>query len=137
VYPTAHGDERITFPGTLMGLLHWLRGIFGHGAASPTSFGVPDSSGEDIVPLPPADTLDLHTFRPQDVSSVVVEFLDEAVEQGFPQVRIIHGKGIGVQRAIVRGILEKHPAVVTYGDAIDSSGWGATVVRLRPRPADE
>lgn len=90
----------------------------------------------EIVHLPDADTLDLHAFRPQDVSSVVAEFVDEAARRGVVQIRIIHGKGIGVQRAIVRGILEKHPAVASFGDAIDSSGWGATVVRLRPRAAD-
>lgn len=90
----------------------------------------------EIVHLPDADKLDLHAFRPQDVSSVVTEFVDEAARRGVDQIRIIHGKGIGVQRAIVRGTLEKHPAVASFGDAIDSSGWGATVVRLRPRAAD-
>jgi dsDNA-specific endonuclease/ATPase MutS2 len=119
-----------------MGLLRWLRGIFGRGAAPPTHLGVPETSGEDVVVLGPSDTLDLHTFHPRDVASVVLEFLDEAAREGIEQVRIIHGKGIGVQRSIVRGILEKHPAVVTFGDARDASGWGATVVRLRPRPAD-
>ncbi len=119
-----------------MGLLHWLRGIFGRGAAPPTRAGIPDTSREEVIVFGPSDTLDLHTFRPQDVASVVVEFLDEAVREGMEQVRIIHGKGIGVQRSIVRGILEKHPAVLTFGDALDASGWGATVVRLRHRPAD-
>lgn len=147
-----------------MGLLRCLRRIFGRGAAAPTRLGVPDPAGEDValpgsewnsgpgargpgvsesdimepdvVDLGAADTLDLHTFRPQDVASVVIEFLDEAVRKGIPQVRIIHGKGIGVQREIVRGILEKRPDVVTFGDATDSSGWGATVVRLRSGAAD-
>jgi hypothetical protein len=131
VYLPHHANGR-----RLMGFLRLLRGILGRGAAPPTRLGIPQTSDEEVITLGPLDTLDLHTFRPQDVSSVVTEFLDEAVRQGIPRVRIIHGKGIGVQRAIVRGILEKHPAVVTFGDAIDASGWGATVVRLRPGPTD-
>ena len=120
----------------MMGLLRCLRGIFGRGPTPPTRMGIPDPRDEDVIALGPSDTIDLHTFRPQDVASVVSEFLDEASREGMEQVRIIHGKGIGAQRAIVRGILEKHPAVVTFGDALDASGWGATVVRLRPHRVD-
>ncbi len=81
-----------------------------------------------------ADTLDLHAFHPRDVPSVVREFLDVATGRGLVHVRIIHGKGIGVQRGIVRGILEKDPRVVSFGDSPDA-GWGATVARLRKRHA--
>ena len=87
--------------------------------------------GEDTVRLGPADTLDLHTFLPRDVQSVVREFLDAAAREGFVQVRIIHGKGIGVQRGIVRSILERHPGVISFSDAQDGSGWGATIAILR------
>ncbi len=88
---------------------------------------------EDTVRLGPADTLDLHTFLPRDVQSVVREFLDAAAREGFVQVRIIHGKGIGVQRGIVRSILERHPGVISFSDAQDGSGWGATIAILRSR----
>lgn len=116
-----------------MGLLRWIRKVFGTTGAS-GDLGTPESVDlGEILRMTVTDTLDLHTFRPGDVRSVVEEFLDAAESAGFRQVRIIHGKGIGVQRAIVRGILEKHPAVLSYGDSIDGGGWGATIVRLRPR----
>lgn len=117
-----------------MGLLAWMRKVFGTGAAS-RDLGIPDSVElDEIVDLGARDTLDLHAFQPRDVRAVVVAFLDEAEAAGFAHVRIIHGKGIGVQRAIVRGVLEKHPAVLSFGTAIDGGGWGATVVNLKPRP---
>lgn len=116
-----------------MGFLRWIRKVFGTGAAN-RNLGIPESVDlDEIFEMKATDTLDLHTFHPRDVPSVVIEFLDEAYAVGFVQVRIIHGKGIGVQRAIVRGILEKHPAVLSFGDAVDAGGWGATVVRLKPR----
>jgi dsDNA-specific endonuclease/ATPase MutS2 len=90
-----------------------------------------DESSSDTVRLGPTDTLDLHTFLPRDVQSVVGEFLDAAVREGFERVRIIHGKGIGVQRGIVRSVLERHPDVVSFADAPDGSGWGATIAILR------
>jgi len=114
-----------------MGLLRWMRKHFGVGSQR-TDLGVPEAIDlEDFIVVKASDTLDLHTFQPKDVSSIVSEFLDGAVAAGFVQIRIIHGKGIGVQRRIVRGILEKHPYVISFGDAIDGAGWGATVVRLR------
>lgn len=93
---------------------------------------------EEIV-LPLEDFIDLHPFRPKDVRSVVESYLEEAVGAGFDEVRLIHGRGIGVQREIVRSLLEKHPAVVEFRDAPpERGGWGATVVRLRaPAPEDE
>ena len=87
----------------------------------------------DPTPLPPSDELDLHTFRPKDVSSVVRSYLQDSVEQGYTQVRIIHGKGKGVQRRIVHGILEEHPAVAHFRLGGQGEGsWGATVVNLHP-----
>ena len=90
---------------------------------------------EDDEPhaLPIEDSLDLHTFHPRDVASVVEEYLTEAAARGFREVRLIHGRGIGVQREIVRGVLSRNPLVESFADAPpERGGWGATVVRLRP-----
>jgi DNA-nicking Smr family endonuclease len=86
----------------------------------------------DPIILPIEDSLDLHTFAPRDVRSVVGEYLDQAAARGFREVRLVHGKGIGTQRAIVRSVLARHPAVVEFFDGPpERGGWGATVVRLR------
>lgn len=93
--------------------------------------GHPDP--EEVV-LPVEDFIDLHFFRPRDIPDVVASYLETAVEAGFAEVRLIHGRGIGVQRERVRSVLSKHPAVLSYGDAPgERGGWGATVVRLRAR----
>jgi DNA-nicking Smr family endonuclease len=85
---------------------------------------------EEVV-LPVEDSIDLHSFRPREVRSVVESYLEEAAERGFREVRLIHGRGIGVQREIVRSLLRRHPAVETFFDAPPGrGGWGATVVRL-------
>ena len=84
------------------------------------------------VRLPIEDNLDLHSFRPQDVRSVVDEYLHEAQARGFSEVRLIHGRGIGVQRANVQAFLATHPLVAAFRDAPeDRGGRGATLVRLR------
>lgn len=83
------------------------------------------------------DTIDLHSFQPRDVASVVREYLDAAEEKGLTELRIIHGRGIGVQRQTVRTILSRDPRVSGFGDADPASGgWGATWVRLAPREGD-
>jgi dsDNA-specific endonuclease/ATPase MutS2 len=88
---------------------------------------------EEIV-LPLEDRIDLHPFRPRDVKSVVESYLEQAIEAGFREVRLIHGRGIGVQREICRSLLKRHPHVVEFFDApVDRGGWGATVVRLAER----
>lgn len=88
---------------------------------------------DDIVEMPIEDSIDLHTFAPRDVASVVEEYLHEARARGFREVRVIHGKGKGVQRRIVSGVLDRHPAVESFRDAPASrGGWGATLVTLRP-----
>ena len=88
----------------------------------------------DPVILPIEDALDLHAFAPRDVASVVAEYLDAAQARGFVEVRLIHGRGIGVQRKIVQGVLARHPLVAAYADAPpERGGVGATIVRLRPR----
>ena len=86
----------------------------------------------DTVELEITDTLDLHSFRPQEVADVVESFLEAAIEAGLPHLRIIHGKGIGAQRRMVRSLLERHPQVVTFTDAPgEAGGWGATTVILK------
>jgi dsDNA-specific endonuclease/ATPase MutS2 len=91
----------------------------------------PDSPFGEPVVLPLEDSIDLHAFRPRDIRSVVEEYLEECKQAGFKEVRIIHGRGTGVQRNIVRGILEKHPLVLSFQDATaEAGGWGATVVVL-------
>lgn len=81
---------------------------------------------------PIEDALDLHAFTPKDIPSVVAEYLDAAHTRGFTEVRVIHGRGIGVQRERVRSVLASHPLVVAFFDAPpERGGWGATVVRLK------
>jgi dsDNA-specific endonuclease/ATPase MutS2 len=78
------------------------------------------------------DVFDLHSIAPRDVRRVVEEYLSEAHKLGFHHVRIIHGKGIGVQREIVRSILSRTPFVEGWSDAPpEAGGWGATIVRFR------
>jgi len=77
------------------------------------------------------DIFDLHTIPPREVKPVVEEYLREAHRKGFPVVRIIHGKGIGVQREIVRSILARTSFVADWTDAPpDACGLGATIVRF-------
>jgi len=83
-----------------------------------------------IVPITPE--LDLHAFAPADVPSVVDEYLRAAWESGLSEVRLVHGRGIGVQRAIVQSILERHPLVVEFRDD-HRAHLGATWCRLAPR----
>ena len=77
------------------------------------------------------DTLDLHAFSPKDVKAVVEEYLTEARKKGFRSVRIIHGKGVGVQREMVRKILSDTNFVKSFKNAPEFSGsWGSTVVEF-------
>jgi len=85
------------------------------------------------VTIPITDIFDLHTIQPRDVKLVVEEYLNEARRLGFSSVRIIHGKGIGVQREMVRAILGRTPWVLDFTDAPpEAGGLGATIVRLKP-----
>jgi DNA-nicking Smr family endonuclease len=87
---------------------------------------------DEPVRIPIEDSLDLHAFRPADVRSVVDEYLREAHARGFVEVRLIHGRGIGVQRASVQSLLAGHSLVRAYRDAPDDRGGrGATLVILR------
>ncbi|HEX6163805.1 MAG TPA: Smr/MutS family protein [Vicinamibacterales bacterium] len=89
---------------------------------------------EDPIVVPIEDSIDLHSFAPRDVISVVDEYLRAAREAGFADVRLIHGRGKGVQRADIQRLLRDHPLVERYWDAPESH-LGATLVRLR-RDAD-
>ena len=79
--------------------------------------------------IPIEDTLDLHAFAPRDIPSVVEEYVRAAHDAGLREVRLIHGRGIGVQRGIVQSVLERHPLVGSFHDAPESH-LGATVARL-------
>ncbi len=84
---------------------------------------------QPAVELPIDDTLDLHAFNPRDVKSVVEEYVSAAHARGLREVRLIHGRGRGVQRGIVQAALERHPLVAEFWDDMDSH-LGATVARL-------
>jgi len=84
------------------------------------------------VRIPITDVFDLHSVPPREVRAVVEEYLMEAHRLGFKALRIIHGRGIGVQREIVRAALARSRLVADFRDAPpEAGGWGATVVRLR------
>ena len=87
---------------------------------------------DEVVHIPIGDILDLHSIPARDVKSCVEEYLDEAQRLGLKALRIIHGRGIGVQREVVRGVLRNNPWVLAFGDApSEAGGWGATVVTLK------
>jgi len=85
---------------------------------------------EDAHHIPIDGTLDLHPFQPRDIASVVEEYVIAAHDAGLREVRLIHGRGTGVQRGIVQAALEQHPLVVTFHDA-PGSHLGASVAVLR------
>jgi len=86
---------------------------------------------EKPVPIPITSVFDLHSFRPRDIAMAVEAYLEEAHRLGLSAVRIIHGRGIGVQRETVRKVLSKTPFVRSYRDApTEAGGWGATVADL-------
>ncbi len=87
-------------------------------------------SESDPKQFPIDGTLDLHTFRPQDLGDLIPDYIDACLDKGITQVRIIHGKGTGNLRRSVHAILKRHPAVQSFSLANDRSGWGATVVVL-------
>ena len=84
------------------------------------------------IRIPITDVFDLHPVPPRDVQAVMEEYLIEARKLGLKALRIIHGRGIGVQREIVRSVLARTPFVADYRDAPgEAGGWGATVVTLK------
>lgn len=133
----------------------WGLGVFGvillgltavvflaFGRASVDSGGEREA-GDDVdhpdptepVELPVEDFLDLHPFPPRDIPCVVTDYLEAAHARGFREVRLIHGRGIGVQRERVRSAVSEHPLVESFSDATaDRGGWGATIVHLIDEP---
>lgn len=89
------------------------------------------------VELPIDGTLDLHAFHPRDVKDLVEEYVRVCRERGILSLRIIHGKGIGALRETVHAVLKTLPAVRGFHLAGDASGWGATVVELKPPDTEE
>jgi len=87
----------------------------------------------DAVHVPIEDTIDLHAFAPRDIIAVVEDYLQAARDKGFHEVRLIHGRGKGVQRAGIQRLLRTHPLVERHWDAPESH-LGATIVRLRRDP---
>ena len=88
-------------------------------------------SGDEPIRIPVTDVFDLHTVPAREIKPVVENYLEEAHRMGFRALRIIHGRGIGVQREMVRSILSKTPFVASFSDApAEAGGWGATIVTL-------
>ena len=88
--------------------------------------------GPEPVRIPITDVLDLHTFPPKGVQGLVEEYLVEAHRRGYTALRIIHGRGIGVQREMVRAVLTRTSFVESFADApAEAGGWGTTLVTLR------
>ena len=106
-----------------------------------------DEADEGVDPFDPfpepvrleiKDVFDLHSIPPREVRAVVEEYLREAHRKGFRSVRIIHGKGVGVQREAVRSVLARTPFVEHYSDAPpEAGGWGATIARLRQQAGEK
>jgi DNA-nicking Smr family endonuclease len=96
--------------------------------------GEEDAEGlPEIVEIPIEDSIDLHRFRPAEVGEVVEAYLEAAREKGYREVRIIHGRGRGVQRARVQRLLARSSHVERFADAPGArGGWGATLAWLRP-----
>ena len=87
----------------------------------------------DPIVMPIEDVIDLHPFAPKEIRSVVEEYLLECRKAGLTQVRLIHGKGKGVQRESIRSLLSRLPYVTDFSDApMEAGSWGATIVRIDP-----
>jgi dsDNA-specific endonuclease/ATPase MutS2 len=90
-----------------------------------------DPDPERAVELSISEEIDLHAFQPRDILSVVEAYLDACVLKGYSEVRLIHGRGRGVQRAAVHRLLRGRSDVADFRDASPlSGGWGATIVRF-------
>ena len=87
---------------------------------------------DEPIRIPITDVFDLHSIPPRDVRAVVEEYLIEAHRLGYRALRIIHGRGIGAQREMVRSVLSRTPFVTEFRDApAEAGGWGATIITLR------
>jgi dsDNA-specific endonuclease/ATPase MutS2 len=123
-----------------MSFTAWLKSLFPSPHKSPIE-EIESNTSDPFNPFPEPveieikDVIDLHTIPPRDVQAVVQEYLLQAYARGFRGVRIIHGKGIGVQRDIVRSLLAKTTFVLDWTDAPpDAGGVGATIVLFRESP---
>jgi dsDNA-specific endonuclease/ATPase MutS2 len=115
-----------------MTLLDWFKGSKHKPKEELDDSLDPDDPFPDLVEIEITDVFDLHTIQPREVRVVVPEYLEQAHQKGFTSVRIIHGKGVGVQREMVRSILAKTKFVIDWTDAPpEAGGWGATIVRLK------
>lgn len=93
----------------------------------------PPKFSDEPIRIAITDVFDLHTIAPRDTKAAVEAYLEEAHNLGLTALRIIHGRGIGVQREVVRSVLARTEYVVDFRDApMEAGGWGATVVTLRP-----
>lgn len=91
-----------------------------------------ESEDDEPVRIPITDVFDLHTVPPRDAKAIVEAYLEEAHRLGFIAIRIIHGRGVGVQREMVRKVLARTPFVVAFADApAEAGGWGATIATLK------
>jgi dsDNA-specific endonuclease/ATPase MutS2 len=86
---------------------------------------------DEVVRIPIERELDLHPFAPRDIPSVVEEYIDAAAAAGLDRVRLVHGRGRGVQRGIVQSVLDRHPRVLEFRDD-PAASLGATLVRIAP-----
>jgi DNA-nicking Smr family endonuclease len=83
----------------------------------------------DPVELPIEDSIDLHTFQPREIPDLLEEYIFQARSKGYREIRIIHGRGIGVQRGIVHSFLKKHPQVLAFRDAADRGSTTAVLLK--------
>ncbi|MBW1724210.1 MAG: Smr/MutS family protein [Deltaproteobacteria bacterium] len=84
--------------------------------------------------MPIEDILDLHTFKPDEVPDLLVDYFSACIDADIYSVRIVHGKGRGILKKRVQGLLKKNPLVESYRNApLQAGGWGATLVELKPR----
>jgi DNA-nicking Smr family endonuclease len=87
-----------------------------------------------VIQISIEDWIDLHTFSPKEISYLLEDYLTECQKKGFVEVRIIHGKGKGVQRSIVHSFLKKSPLVESFRDApLEAGSWGATIAILKKK----
>jgi DNA-nicking Smr family endonuclease len=91
-----------------------------------------------VVKLTIGDVLDLHTFRPKDVPDLLEDYFTECIRAGIYAVRVIHGKGKGIQKRRVQGLLERNTLVTSFKEAPpEAGGWGATLVELARNPTNK
>ena len=86
----------------------------------------------EVQEYPIDGMLDLHAFKPNEINSLIPEYITECINRNIVEIRIVHGKGKGVLRRGVHAILERDPRVISFEMAIDRSSWGATIVHLTP-----